>query len=66
MVINQVPGHPPGREFGMHLPTMPPEVLPCPKGVLSKLYGFGGSRGGHIGGIVQPVGIKNIGLGQKI
>ena len=32
MVINRVPGHPPWPEFGMHLPTISPEVLPCPKG----------------------------------
>ena len=33
MVINRVPEHPPGPEFGMHPPTISPEVLPCPKGV---------------------------------
>ena len=33
IVIKRVPGHPPWPEFGMHLPTIPPKVFPCPKGL---------------------------------
>ena len=31
MVITRVPGGPPWPEFGMHLPTIPPNVFPYPK-----------------------------------
>ena len=49
MVITQLPGHPPGPEFGMHFPTISPMVLPCPKGPKNdenKPYAGGGDGGG--------------------
>ena len=31
VVTSRLPRYPPRPEFGMHLPTISPEVLPCPK-----------------------------------
>ena len=50
MVITRVPGHPPGPEFGMHLLTISPEVLPGPKGPknnIKKYMIFNNFVGGH-------------------
>ena len=49
MVITRVPGGPPWPEFGMHLPTIPPKVFPCPKDPnLNQIKGFK-----HFEGVIQ-------------
>ena len=40
VVITQVPGHPPRPEFGIHLPTISPEVFPCRKNGFERSRGF--------------------------
>ena len=40
VIITQVPGHPPWPEFGMHLPTISPEVLQCPFLLLSQHWNW--------------------------
>ena len=48
MVITRVPGGPAWPEFGMHLPTIPSKIFPCPKDPnFNCIKGFKHFWGGH-------------------
>ena len=57
MVINRVPGHPPGLEFGMRLPTISPKALPCPSSHFNTYPAtilYWGERGEVLEGATKP------------